>query len=105
MSRMALRAALAGFLLVALAACGSSGDEGASHKSPPDPTARLIQQRYGDCLRKLGAKLSVPGPPNYAYDIKGGRLLVISTGKSPKGKVMTFPKDVSDVQILSSVGC
>lgn len=116
--------ALALALAAALSACGSSSPTSSSagtglsttnstpstpaasatSSAPADPTAALIQQRYGSCLRKLHATPDATGPALYSFDVSGGRLLVIKV-REFNGKTYTMPNEAKDVDLLSSVGC
>ena len=66
--------------------------------------AKLVQQRYADCLTKLGAKLDSDGPRWVSFDTKGGGYLVIGVVKR-NGKTYTAPRDQRAIALLETVGC
>lgn len=95
--------------LIALAGCGSAPTHAktapaAAKPTPVDPIAALIQERYGDCLTKLHAKLGIATPTLYTYVGSGDSNLMIAVSKV-NGRTFTAPYDATDVALLATVGC
>ena len=92
-------------LTVALVATGCGSTTPAKPKADTiRPEAKLVQQRYADCLTKLGAKLDSDGPRWVSFDTKGGGYLVIGVVKR-NGKTYTAPRDQRAIALLETVGC
>lgn len=105
-----MKLALAATLLVLASGCastndGTSTDDNAPAK--PDPgvaSTALVQQRYGDCLKKLHATLDQGLEFYVSYDVRGGGLLTFHVTKL-NGKTYTVPSEDKDTALLETVGC